>query len=59
MFGDHTAIISGNGQLIGPAATLQPPDEINDVPGSNGCYRPFASPATRPNRRQENRPCTR
>ncbi|EUA33069.1 hypothetical protein I553_3850 [Mycobacterium xenopi 4042] len=41
-----------------PAATLQPPDEINDVPGSNGCYRP--SPARHPTEPPTgDRPCTR
>lgn len=53
VFDDHTAIVAGNGQLVGPDGKLQPLGVINDMPGFNGFYRPTepadtAAPPTGP-----------
>lgn len=37
---DHTAIVAGNGQLIGPDGKLQPLGVINDMTGFKGIFRP-------------------
>ena len=55
MFGDHTALVAGNGQLVGADGKLQPLGMINDANNFQGFYRPtetadapaaVASPAT-------------
>lgn len=43
IFDDHTAIVAGNGQLIGPDGKLQPLGVINDAPGFKGFFRPTES----------------
>jgi len=40
VFDDHTAIVAGNGQLIGPDGKLEPLGIINDSPGFKGFFRP-------------------
>lgn len=40
---DHTAIVAGNGQLIGPDGQLQPLGVINDWQGFKGFFDPTAS----------------
>lgn len=40
VFDDHTAIVAGNGQLIGPDGKLQPLGVINDMAGFQGIFRP-------------------
>jgi len=37
---DHTAIVAGDGQLIGPDGKLQPLGVINDMSGFKGIFRP-------------------
>lgn len=43
VFSDHTAIVAGNGQLIGPDGKLQPLGVINDMPGFKGFFDPTAT----------------
>jgi hypothetical protein len=43
VFADHTAIVAGNGQLIGPDGQLQPLGAINDMPGFKGFFDPTAT----------------
>jgi hypothetical protein len=38
VFDDHTAIVAGNGQLVGPDGKLQPLGVINDTPGFKGVF---------------------
>ncbi|UQX13534.1 hypothetical protein [Candidatus Mycobacterium methanotrophicum] len=40
---DHTAIVAGNGQLIGPDGKLQPLGVINDWPDFKGFFDPTAT----------------
>lgn len=40
---DHTAIVAGNGQLIGPDGQLQPLGVINDWQGFKGFFDPTAA----------------
>lgn len=40
LFDDHTALVAGNGQLVGPDGKLQPLGIINDSPGFKGFFRP-------------------
>lgn len=40
VFGDHTALVAGNGQLVGPDGKLQPLGVINDSSNFHGFYRP-------------------
>ena len=40
VFGDHTALVAGNGQLVGPDGKLQPLGVINDSNDFHGFYRP-------------------
>ncbi|BEL42050.1 hypothetical protein [Mycobacteroides abscessus] len=46
VFSDHTAIVAGNGQLIGPDGKLQPLGIINDIPGFKGFFDPTATADT-------------
>ncbi|KRQ20604.1 hypothetical protein AOT93_26555 [Mycobacteroides sp. H110] len=48
VFSDHTAIVAGNGQLIGPDGKLQPLGVINDMPGFKGFFDPTATTADTP-----------
>lgn len=40
VFGDHTALVAGNGQLVGSDGKLQPLGVINDSNNFHGFYRP-------------------
>ena len=40
VFDDHTALVAGNGQLVGPDGKLQPLGVINDANNFHGFYRP-------------------
>ncbi len=40
VFGDHTALVAGNGQLVGADGKLQPLGVINDANNFQGFYRP-------------------
>ncbi len=40
VFDDHTALVAGNGQLVGSDGKLQPLGIINDSPGFKGFFRP-------------------
>ncbi|MFN8073586.1 MAG: hypothetical protein U0R66_17515 [Mycobacterium sp.] len=40
VFGDHTALVAGNGQLVGPDGKLQPLGVINDSTNFHGFFRP-------------------
>jgi len=57
VFDGHTAIVAGNGQLIGIKGNLQPRSVTSRRPGLPGFYRPVISPGTRPTGSRP--PCTR
>jgi hypothetical protein len=40
MFADHTALVAGNGQLVGADGKLQPLGVINDATNFQGFFRP-------------------
>lgn len=40
VFGDHTALVAGNGQLVGPDGKLEPLGVINDSTNFHGFFRP-------------------